>query len=112
MTSLFGGSGGGAAPSDGRMGAEEPWEKAIECVSGPALDRRLPCCESGRRDRRLIQELLEETESLGFSVMGCAPRSPGRTTDCLLLRALGGVTWALAGRWRGAAALMGSPYDW
>lgn len=82
-------------PDGDRIGAEDPWEKAMECVSGPALDRRLPCCESGRNDRRLIQEPLDDTESRESSAVGATVPSAWRTNDCLRLLTLGGVSWVL-----------------
>jgi len=74
------------------MGTPEAWEKVMDDESGPKLDLRLPCWDSGRRDSRRIQESLDDTESLAFSAIGWDARSPGRTNECLLLPDLGDET--------------------
>jgi hypothetical protein len=73
LTSLFGVTGGGNGE---RIGAPEPWETAIDCESGPILDRGLPCWDSGRPESLLIQELLDEKESLGVSAIVLTAKSP------------------------------------
>lgn len=67
-----------------RTDALEPCELAKE-KSGPRLDLGLSCCEGGRSDSRLIQELCEEIESLPPSVELGVAASPDRTNDCRLL---------------------------
>jgi len=52
--------------SEGRNGAEDPWEKVNDCVSGPTLDRTL----DGRMENRFIHEPLEDSESLEDSAIG------------------------------------------
>lgn len=75
-----------------RIGTPEPWENVIDDESGPRLDLRLPCWDSGRRDSLRIQESLDDTESLAFSAMGWEAKSPGRINECLLLLDLGDAT--------------------
>lgn len=62
FTNLFGGSCDDRSLEAGRIGAAEPNEN-IEGESGPILDLRLPCWDSGRMDSLRIQEPLEDTES-------------------------------------------------
>ncbi len=101
MTSLLGGSCGGSEPTGDRMGAAEPYEKVTDCESGPTLDLGLPsCCDSGRIERRRIQDPFDETESRTSSGVSEAAASPPwcRTKDCRRLLVLGGVNWVLRGR--------------
>ena len=78
--------------------APDGWEKAGETRSRETLDLKLPCWERGRRERRLIHEPLEDTESLAFSAIGRMERSAGLTKDWRRLEAFGGVTWLPAVR--------------
>lgn len=86
------------------MGTPEPFENVMDDESGPMLDRRLPCWDSGRRDSRRIQDSLDDTESLAFSAMGWDARSPGRMNECLLLLDRGDETEMPV---RGRGALVG-----
>jgi len=93
---LFGGSCGEPDPEGESIGAPEVWENIREGESGPnMLDLGLPCCESGRMERRLIHDPLEDTESLAFSAIGRFVRSVCRMKDCRLLVLFGGVIWLL-----------------
>lgn len=70
-----------------RMVGPDPCEYASE-ESGPKLDLGLSCCDVGRSDKRLIQELCEDSESRAPSAELAVSPSPGRTYDCRLV--LGG----------------------
>lgn len=66
FTSLLGEEGFDADTGRDRMGAAEPCEMVKETESAKTLDSRLPCCESGRSDRRLNHEFAPgKDESLG-----------------------------------------------
>lgn len=98
LTSLFGVGGGTDGYAGERIGALEPWENAaIEVLSGPTLERRLPCCEDGRIESLLIHELLDEVEFLGVSAIVLNCGSTGLDMDCRRLGALGEVSWAVLG---------------
>lgn len=96
LTSLFGGRVGVVGPL--RIGAAEPCEK-MEGVSWPALDLELSLRDSGRMERRLIQDPLDEIESRDSGMM--AGESGALTNDDFLLLTLGGVdwVWGMGGRW-------------
>ncbi len=96
LTSLLRGCCGGTAEGDS-MGAAEPCEKVTDGESRATLDRGLPCCDSGRMDRRRIHEPLDESESRETSDMGGA-QSAWRMKEWRL-DAFGGVT-AERGSWR------------
>ena len=63
------------------------------------LDRKLPDCERGRSERRLIHEPLEEIESRGFSAMGCAVESVGLFQDWRLEWPFWLPSWEEMGRY-------------
>lgn len=66
------------------------FEKATDWLSKPRLDRMLPCCDNGRRDSRLIQEPLDETDSLESSAKVGEAGSPCTREALLLCRNEGG----------------------
>lgn len=100
LTSLFGVGGGTARCWGERIGAPEPWEKAIDVESGPTLDRGLlPCCDSGRIESLLTQEPEDEKEVLGVSPIVLNAGSACLDTDCRLLGALGEATREVLGLW-------------
>lgn len=99
FTSLFGVGGGTAGCWRARIGTPEPCEKAIEAESGPTLDRGLPCCDDGRRESLLIQELVDENEVRGASAMVLYGWSCGLDTDCRLLGVLGEAIREVFGLW-------------
>lgn len=64
----------------------------MEGESGPTLDLKLSCCDSGRMDNLRIQEPLEERESRESSAMGVAgANSPCLTEGCREVEDFGGV---------------------
>lgn len=64
FTSLLGGKGLETAPDGDKMGAVDPYERAME-GEPPAntLEPELPCWDNGRIDSRLNQEPVEVTDS-------------------------------------------------
>lgn len=75
-----------------KIGAAEPWEKVMEGESGPTLDLRLSCWESGLMDNLRIQEPLEDRESRESSAMGVAgAKSPCLIDGCRPIEDFGGV---------------------
>jgi len=99
LTSLFGVGGGAAACLGVRIGAPEPWEKAIDVESGPILDRGLSCCEEGRIDSLLIHELVDEKDVLGVSGIVLTCVSPCLVMDCRLLGSRAEPSCEVFGRW-------------
>jgi len=59
-----------------------------------------PCWESGRIDRRLIQEPLDARDSLDSSATASGERSPWcLKNECLLTEPLGDESCEECGRW-------------
>lgn len=81
LTSLLGGNGETICLEVERIGAPEPCENAMDWESGPTLDRRLSCWDSGRSDMRRIHEPFEENES--------RESAPTRSPGCLVVVACG-----------------------
>lgn len=101
FTNLFGGNCGLNDCDWGKIAAPDPYDTAIEFESGPTLDRSLPCRDSGRRERRRIQEaFVDENEALGVSGIVLKGESPCREAEgVLLLLFWGETTREDLGRW-------------
>lgn len=95
FTNLLGGSGPGIGPVGDSIGADEPCENVIDWQSGPVLERKLPCWDNGRIDRRLIHEPVEDIESRVISTAAGSAESQCRDDACLRRLPLGGVNWEL-----------------
>lgn len=93
FTSLFGARGLAAVFGLGRMGADEVYDWAIEGESGPTLDLdlTLPWRDGGLRriESLLIQDPVDEMESLGPSGVGDAEASRCLNSDRLSAIPLG-----------------------
>jgi hypothetical protein len=103
FTSLFGSRGLAAVLGLGRIGADEVYDCAIEGESGPTLDvdLTLPCRDNGRRriESFLIQDPVDEMESLGPSGVGDAEASRCINSDRLSAIPLGDVAYCCDGLW-------------
>ena len=99
LTSLFGVGGGPTGCRGERIGAPDPYEKAIDVESGPTLERGLPCCDSGRIESLRIQELVDETEPLRASETVLNDGSLCFETDGRLVGVLGEAIWVVLGLW-------------
>lgn len=81
LTSLFGGSWAGLLEGFDSIGLTKLCGEAIEGDSGPVLDLGLLLWELGMEDSLLIQEPLDETDSLRDSSSKCGAVSSCRNTE-------------------------------